>query len=284
MRIKISLAGIILAVSWPKGIIPEKYLSPYQGFSGKGKPDINLTAKWHLPEGISLGEDVYDTKSTWALSRNNGNYFIRLRRPPFSQLAKFDALFSKGTVYYQAKKKRTALDFYLNPFDAPLIHFVLLNLISEQVGILVHSCGVIDRQMGYLFIGESGSGKSTIATFFKNLKLSTVLSDEYTFIKKKGNKFFIFGSPWSGTARISSNASGELKKIFFIRHAPKHSCRELDASESAMQMFRSSLVPYWNKVKVDKTLSSCIKISNEIKAYSLGFSRHPSIVEFIRTI
>ena len=71
---------------------------------------------------------------------------------------------------------------------------------------------------GYLFAGPSGAGKSTICSFYQELEQYTILSDDRMVVKKSGDDFFMYGTPWSGEAGIAVNDSAKLHGMFFLRH------------------------------------------------------------------
>ncbi|MFC0269932.1 hypothetical protein ACFFIX_00475 [Metabacillus herbersteinensis] len=74
----------------------------------------------------------------------------------------------------------------------------LMNLYSSYIvhmnwGLLIHSSCVIEQQKAYIFSGQSGAGKSTVA------KLSyprPLLSDEATIVKITQEKVTVFHSPF----------------------------------------------------------------------------------------
>lgn len=86
-----------------------------------------------------------------------------------------------------------------------------LVLLDEQ-GFLVHAASLIRNGIGYLFPGKSGTGKTTITQLSR---ISIILSDEISLVKKVNGKYNIFGTPfWNELTINGENIYTPLKQIF----------------------------------------------------------------------
>ena len=73
----------------------------------------------------------------------------------------------------------------------------MILLLSLGKGILLHACGIDDDGSGYLFLGNSTDGKSTMAKlWFENH--AKVLNDDRIVVKEKDGEFWMYGTPWHG--------------------------------------------------------------------------------------
>lgn len=78
--------------------------------------------------------------------------------------------------------------------------------------VFLHACGVIDGTVGYLFIGDSGAGKTTISNLLSNLLL---LSDDCVGVGQINENYCISGTPWNK----SVNQNSAIHCLFFPRRA-----------------------------------------------------------------
>ncbi len=99
-------------------------------------------------------------------------------------------------------------------------------LLAKNSGILFHAAGITIDNYGYLFVGPTGSGKSTTIKWFrknfKNYKSYIELSDELVPVKVKGGKIYTWQSLfWGELKNKTVFQQGDismftLKKIYFL--------------------------------------------------------------------
>jgi len=70
----------------------------------------------------------------------------------------------------------------------PLDQLLMILLLSEGKGLLHHGCGIEDRGLGYLFVGNSGHGKSTMAKVVVCAKAPRVLNDDRVVVRLEKRK------------------------------------------------------------------------------------------------
>ncbi len=92
-----------------------------------------------------------------------------------------------GNVKYDCGKPELLENFF-----RVLYAFYLLN----NGGMLLHAAGVEYRGGGYVFVGQSGSGKSTISRMFRDRGI--VYSDDMVAIREEGGRFLLFSTPFRG--------------------------------------------------------------------------------------
>ena len=55
----------------------------------------------------------------------------------------------------------------VDPLEYPLDELLVISLLGQGRGVEIHGCGVVDGSSGYLFVGQSGAGKTTIARLWQ---------------------------------------------------------------------------------------------------------------------
>lgn len=163
----------------------------------------------------------------------------------------------------------------------PLVEVCLLSRIGRSGGLLLHAAGLSYGGQGYVFLGESGAGKSTIAELFA-ARGATVLSDERVILGTRGTELFMYGTPWVGSGNYAKNDSAPISNIFEISHgADRHVLAPLPPATYAARVLRQAILPYWDRLALDKTLGFVASLVSAVPCHTLAFLKSADIVEFI---
>lgn len=98
---------------------------------------------------------------------------------------------------------------------------------------LVHSAGVVRDGRGYLFVGESGVGKTTIADLSRD---ATVLNDEMNVIAFGAAGPRLLASPFNGHYRDKRPTTAPLAAILLPRHGDAHGLESAGAGRAAAEV------------------------------------------------
>ncbi len=109
----------------------------------------------------------------------------------------------------------------------------------------MHAAVVVKDGLGYLFLGKSGTGKSTHAQqWLKAFEGSWLLNDDNPVLRleeENGRKLMrVYGSPWSGKTPCYKNESAEVGGVVKLSQAPHNVARVLSNSEAYAYMLSSS--------------------------------------------
>ncbi|MCK4994625.1 MAG: hypothetical protein KAS13_06235 [Candidatus Omnitrophica bacterium] len=273
-EIKISIGGIIIALTRDDTCY-FKINTPYESFISQDPPEIHL--KIHYCPGICsrtvLAKEIFNANDTWTLFKKNSNYILRTT----SGDAIIDCEFKSGDIYLEAEENEQTGIFLTYPMD----ELLMINLLARERGVMFHACGLKYLGKGILFAGTSGAGKSTIANLWKKKKDAVILSDDRVIVRKIDSKFWIYGTPWHGDAKISSAEKAPLEKIFFLKHENKNHIEKINPIDAASRSIVRSFIPMWDKASMEFTLKFCSELSQNIPIYELGFLPDESIVDFI---
>lgn len=96
------------------------------------------------------------------------------------------------------------------------------------------------NELGYLFLGKSGTGKSTHSRLWmKNLDGCELLNDDNPVIRILNKKAIVFGSPWSGKTPCFKNKRAPIGAFVELEQGPNNQI-ELLHSLSAYTTIMSS--------------------------------------------
>ena len=99
-----------------------------------------------------------------------------------------------------------------NPYAIDTVLRITHSLVlAEQGGFLVHAASAIRNGAAYLFAGVSGAGKTTMSRLAPHD--ATVLTDEISYIRKFGDGYRAYGTPFAGElARSGANSASSAPR------------------------------------------------------------------------
>jgi len=232
----------------------------------------------------SIGKKIFDSGSTWALYRDQGKYVLQNSSfdsdlPP-NQLVILESDFKSGDIYFNDDFNH---DFLLDPLGSALNQVLMILLLSRHKGVMLHACGIDDRGYGYLFLGNSGHGKSTIARLWSENK-ATVLNDDRIIVREKNGELLMYGTPWHGDFKKVSSKGLPIRKLFFLRHGENNSVVPKNSAEAVLMLLIRCFPPIWDKKGMEYTMGLCHRLVNKIPCYEFSFEPDRKIVDFVRNI
>jgi hypothetical protein len=146
----------------------------------------------------------------------------------------------------------------------------------------IHGCGVLDAAgRGYLFAGQSGAGKSTMARLWVNQPGVTLLSDERVVLRTDRDRITIHGTPWHGDAMLVSPLSGELAGVFLLNHSATHAVVPTGGSRAAARLLACSFMPFHSAAAVDRTTRAMERVIGDVLCYDLWFAPDRSVIDVL---
>jgi hypothetical protein len=110
-----------------------------------------------------------------------------------------------------------------------------------------------DGEVGYLFLGHSGTGKSTHARQWLQAFTDTwLLNDDNPILRiMDDGEIRVYGSPWSGKTPCYKNMSAPLGGVIRISRAPYNEARRLSPIESYASLMSSCSGMTWERQLAD---------------------------------
>ena len=119
--------------------------------------------------------------------------------------------------------------------------------------IFIHASCVSYQGKAYLFLGKSGTGKSTHSRMWLNaLEGVELMNDDHPIIRiGTDGQPVAFGSPWSGKTKCYKNVEAPIGGIIRIIRAPYNKARRLSVIESYASLISSCSGITWEKDLAD---------------------------------
>ena len=143
--------------------------------------------------------------------------------------------------------------------SALMIQFTLAT--AGKGTLLFHAAVVSQEGKGYLFLGTSGTGKSTHAQLWLEHIEGTELVNDDNPVVRDG---VVYGSPWSGKTPCYRNVSVPIGGIVMLSQAPYNKIRRLKGIEAYVAVVESVGSKVWDnhiaesQHQTENTLASTI--------------------------
>lgn len=247
-------------------------------------PDVRVRAAWGDLDDDKGGKKLFDSGSVWQLYAENGSYRFRFTSSACGSLpykvASFNRDFTVGEVYLHRPYFSSRCPVY--PLEYPLDELLMTNLLARGRGVEVHACGVEDEHgRGYLFLGQSGAGKSTMARIWQKTGTANILSDDRIILRVESNGLWMYGTPWHGEAALASPSHAPVTGLFFLRHGQRNECVPLKPTEAVARLFVCSFPPFYSQEALDFTLRCLERVVTSVPCFDLAFLPDERVVEFI---
>ena len=138
---------------------------------------------------------------------------------------------------------------------------------ANRGAVMMHASTVMNGGKGFLFLGKSGTGKSTHSRLWmKNIPGTELLNDDNPVLRISDSGAIVYGSPWSGKTPCYKAASVPAAAIVQLSQAPANRIRRMPpvqayaslmASSSAFRPFKSLADGWHNTLERIVTTVPC---------------------------
>lgn len=148
--------------------------------------------------------------------------------------------FKEGDVYYNG---RYCL-FVANNSLMMMYTFATSNKLTT----LFHSSVVSHKGKAYMFLGKSGTGKSTHSQLWlKHIEGTELVNDDNPVVRIIDGEARVYGSPWSGKTPCYRNVNYPIGGIVKLKQAPYNEIRRMKAVEAYVALAMSISGMRWKR-------------------------------------
>jgi hypothetical protein len=283
------IAGLGIEIAWDGATIQYDSANAfYDKFRATGPAEVRLQVHCGKLPRLHRGRLIFDAlPNHWRLFRLDGRYLFEIfdSHPPhpLAQLALVSSDFHTGEVYLQPQRDANRWSWSLPRLMNPFGELLLINILSQGRGVLLHALGVSDRGEGSLFIGGSGAGKTTLANLYKPHQGVTILSDERVVVTKEDGRFWFSGTPWPGAGLMVSADSVPLCKVFFLEHGTGNRLISDRLINLQGLFFQQLFLPFWNREALAFALQFGEELLSTVPVARLAFVNDARVIEFLRS-
>ena len=136
--------------------------------------------------------------------------------------------------------------------------------------VLMHASVTVFKERGYLFLGYSGTGKSTHSSLWiRHIPGCELLNDDNPAVRIVGNKVYVYGTPWSGKTPCYRNLSFEAGAFVRLKQYPENIIERDNVVKSFASILSSCSTMIWDKPSYDAICDNVTAIVSHVPAYFL---------------
>lgn len=239
---KYTVAGHCFGIILPDGADAEVLLANYQPFAAEDGQELcflltlSHTENLHEIQPGELKGCFNDEAPYFWLYDDAGQsrFGFSLGKSAPDCLIYPEADMTKAEVLVDSNASVAKMAFALN--NAAMIMYAACTLPKNTL--MVHASVIRCDDGGFMFLGKSGTGKSTHSrqwlSIFPDAEL---LNDDNPIVRVVDGEAFVYGSPWSGKTPCYKNAYAPLTGVARLSQAPFNrisACSALNAYASLM--------------------------------------------------
>jgi len=175
----------------------------------------------------------------------------------------------------------------INPMSIDCLLRVLhATVLPRMGGMLVHSCGLRHAEVGVVFPGQSGAGKTTLAR--KAPEADDVLSDELVVIRRDDEGWRVHGTPfWGDFARGgTSMRSWPLRTLAFLTQARRDvvTMTPILSADATLRLLGCFLSFNSDRETVKQNLALAISLGAEVRSVEASLTKNVSTQQIFRKL
>ena len=272
---KYTVAGHTFCLALPEGFSSEEYLKPYEPFAS---PDA---------DGALFSLTLQTVSSLREKATGKVRECLNDEAPYFWIFEEADGRFSFGFSY--TKKHPDCLLFCSEDFTENVVYiaeagaqryaeFALSNAVmllytfctAPYDTLMVHASVIAHEGSGYMFLGRSGTGKSTHSRLWLNHIADTyLLNDDNPVVRFLDGQAVVYGTPWSGETPCYKNESMSLGGVVRLSQAPYNKIARLAPLQSFASLMPACSCMRWDGRSVAALHKAVEKVISVVPCWHL---------------
>ena len=228
----------------------EEMLPSYRPFLTKqeGIPVFTLVADNSVAleaEGQEIGQFDCGGNNFGVYLLPQGGYHIKIHSGESELCAMMQVQDGfRQCVVHIVTPERSLMAFGLN--NAIMLAYAFATASAQTL--LVHASVIRHAGLGYLFLGRSGTGKSTHSRLWlEHIAGSELMNDDNPVVRVQDGQVWVFGSPWSGKTPCYKNISAPVGGWLQLRQAKQNVIHRQTVVESLASLLPSISTMKWDK-------------------------------------
>lgn len=270
---KYEVAGHVFGISLPEGFDAGKYLMPYKPFVYDGDRIPLFTLEARMADSLAalkpgkVMELLNDEPPyLWILDNGHWSFGFSYAKSHPDCLLVPSPDFRDNVLYVPSAGAESLMEFAVS--NAMMLLYTFN--VTPHDTLLIHASVTVKDDGGYVFLGKSGTGKSTHSRLWlDNIDGTHLLNDDNPVIRILDGKAFVYGSPWSGKTPCYRNEVYPLKGIVRLSQAPYNKIQRLGVVQSYAALMPSCSCMKWNREHTDAVHRTVESVIGKVSCWGL---------------
>lgn len=267
------VAGHCFRLSFSNKDINEEALINYAPFRQAEKEHallFHLTVVDKIDEDHNyhpVGQFDDDIASIHVYKSSLGQFRFHIAAPKNSDycVMEADAAFQIARVHLPVNEHHRV--FCLNNCLMLLYAFASANLDT----LMMHASVIINNGDGFLFLGKSGTGKSThTRLWMEHVDGSKLLNDDNPVIRIVEGVAKVYGTPWSGKTPCYRDEDARVKGIVRLHQAPENNIKKLPLLQAYAAVLAACSSMRWEEEIASGIHRTVEKLVDMVACYRLN--------------
>lgn len=211
-------------------------------------------------DGRLLDESVNDMGLVRLYDRRGG-YVVTLSARP-------DGVMHRMTANRDFSEVRIALRF--DDRDAGFILASLIRIAYSQAilyheALSIHASAVFHEGVAYLFMGRSGTGKSTHSSLWiRHLPGTELLNDDNPTVRLRDGRAWAYGTPWSGKTPCYRPLAFPIGGMVRLSQAPENRFRRQEGANAFVALYPGCSVICQDSDLLSRLYDTLIRLAESV--------------------
>lgn len=265
------IADHIVAIKAQCPQVIDGLLPSFKPFRHVGEESSNLLfilSVNHLmiPHGEEMRTFLWES-SKCSIYRTERGYFVTLTDLQHDTTEMMESFDNWQTIHTSVSLQKDTSGYFLNYFLMMAYSFAASGLHT----LMMHASVIELAGKGILFLGKSGTGKSTHSRLWlDSVPDARLLNDDNPVVRiLSDGDIRVFGSPWSGKTPCYRNHSVKISAFVRLKQAPENRLVRLAASHAFAALLPSCSNMIWDKSVHDSICQTIALIAGQSKVAQL---------------
>ena len=269
------VAGHPFGICVPDDMSPQHLLKPYEPFAVDDDLQVLFTLRLELVDRL---RDVAPEKVIkcfndeppyfWIFEEEDSSYgfgFSYAKVHPDCVL-KVSSASDESVVYVTKGGADKLAEFAIS--NAVMLLYTFYTAPYDTM--MVHASVIAHEGRGYMFLGRSGTGKSTHSRLWLNhIPDTELLNDDNPVIRVFDSKALVYGTPWSGKTPCYKNMQVPLKAVVRLSQAPYNKIARLAPLQAFASLMPACSCKRWDNEAMSSLHKSVEKTITIVPCYHL---------------
>ena len=289
---KYIVAGHLFEVILPENILAEGCLAPYIPFASDSADEPLFSLRIEFVEELkalapgTVRECLNDEAPYFWIFDKDGKFnfgFSYTRSHPDCILIP-SSDFRNSIVYVPSARADRLTEFALS--NAMMLLYTFTTSMHDTL--MVHASVVRFEDQGFMFLGRSGTGKSTHSRLWlDNIDGTQLLNDDNPVIRIADDQVLVYGTPWSGKTPCYKNEAVPLKAVVRLSQAPYNKIIRHRPLQAYASLMPACSCMRWDRTSTDALHKTVEKVISKVACWHLeclpdadaAFTCHKAVTE-----
>lgn len=166
---------------------------------------------------------------------------------------------------------KSAPHFTYNECEIMVSSKYFYSSLLQHQGFMLHSSAIAVDNKAYLFSANSGTGKSTHTSLWRQYlgDRAVIINDDKPAIRVVDGKIYAYGTPWSGKSDLNLNVKVPLQAICLLERSAENFIEPMPVSDAIYKILSQTIRPPVESA-MSNLLSLLDKVMTETPLWRLG--------------